>query len=254
MAVILYHVTEAATALIIAAARAHADLLRHGDLNAVNVVAVPERLEDGIGETLHQQILDGFLAQIVIDAIDLVLLKHGAHHPVQLAGGVQVAPERFLDDDLGVKRAAELAPRQTTAAEVGENGGKHGRRRGDVKEHLHLATQAGLDRVDLRSQTNKGLLLVIAARHVAGTPLQARPDLRSEFTPRKLTNGRRGQAAEFLVRNFLATETNQVEIRGQQVVEGKIIDGGDELACGQVAGGAKDHHHGGGGPAMLAQA
>ena len=38
----------------------------------VDMVAVPERLEDAVGEAQHQDVLDRFLAEEVIDPIDLV--------------------------------------------------------------------------------------------------------------------------------------------------------------------------------------
>ncbi|MGX1327379.1 hypothetical protein AB7M56_001878 [Bradyrhizobium elkanii] len=40
----------------------------------VDVVAIPDRLEHAVGEAQHQDVLDGFLAEIVIDPVDLVLV------------------------------------------------------------------------------------------------------------------------------------------------------------------------------------
>jgi hypothetical protein len=37
------------------------------------MIAVPQRLEDAVGEAQHQDVLDGFFAEEVIDAIDLIL-------------------------------------------------------------------------------------------------------------------------------------------------------------------------------------
>jgi hypothetical protein len=41
----------------------------------VDVVAVPERLEDGVGEAEDQQVLHRLLAQVVVDAVDLLLVE-----------------------------------------------------------------------------------------------------------------------------------------------------------------------------------
>src|SRR5215471_309998 len=46
------------------------------DLDVVDMVAVPERLEDAIGKAQHQNILDRFFAKEVVDPIDLVFRQH----------------------------------------------------------------------------------------------------------------------------------------------------------------------------------
>ena len=49
--------------------------LGHGDLHVIDVAAVPDRLEDAVGEAEHQDVLHRLLAQVVIDAIDLPLAQ-----------------------------------------------------------------------------------------------------------------------------------------------------------------------------------
>ncbi len=58
--------------LVVAAALLDADRFRHRDLHVVDVAAVPDRLEDAVGEAEDQDVLDGLFAQVVIDAVDLV--------------------------------------------------------------------------------------------------------------------------------------------------------------------------------------
>ena len=55
------------------AAPLDADRLGHGDLHVVDVIAVPQRLEDAVGEPEHHDVLDRLLAEIMVDAIDLAL-------------------------------------------------------------------------------------------------------------------------------------------------------------------------------------
>jgi len=43
------------------------------DIHVVDMIATPQRLEDTIGEAQHQNVLDGFFAEEMIDAVDLVL-------------------------------------------------------------------------------------------------------------------------------------------------------------------------------------
>ena len=73
--VVLKHVAQHAGRVVVAAAAADVDFLGHGDLHVVDVVAVPDRLEDRVGEPQHQQVLHRFLAEVVVDAIDLLLAE-----------------------------------------------------------------------------------------------------------------------------------------------------------------------------------
>jgi hypothetical protein len=68
--VVLHDVADGADLVVEAAAALDAEGLGHGDLHALDVVAVPDRLEERIGEAEDHQVLDGFLAQIVVDAKD----------------------------------------------------------------------------------------------------------------------------------------------------------------------------------------
>ena len=52
------------------------------DLHMVDVTAVPDWLEDGVIETKHHDVLDGFFSQVVIDAIDLLFGKYRFDLPV----------------------------------------------------------------------------------------------------------------------------------------------------------------------------
>ena len=52
----------------------------------VNVLAIPEGLENGVGKSEYQDILNGFLAEVVIDSVDLALVENFADKFVQLGG------------------------------------------------------------------------------------------------------------------------------------------------------------------------
>src|SRR5947207_4528953 len=68
--VVLYHVTNSPGLLIVLCARADAQALSNYNLYMVNILCIPERLKDTIGEAECQQILNGLLAHIVINAVD----------------------------------------------------------------------------------------------------------------------------------------------------------------------------------------
>jgi hypothetical protein len=43
-----------------------AHFLGHGDLHVIDVVAVPDRLKDGVGKTREQDVLNRLLPQVMI--------------------------------------------------------------------------------------------------------------------------------------------------------------------------------------------
>ena len=65
----------------------------------VDVVAVPNRLENRIGKPQHQDVLHRLLAEVVVDAIDLLFVEDAVQRVVELVGTSGIAAERFFDHD-----------------------------------------------------------------------------------------------------------------------------------------------------------
>ncbi len=70
--------------VVIARPAPDAEGLGHGDLDAVDAVPVPEGLEERVGEPEHQEVLDGLLAEVVVDPVDLFFLEIAVHESVEL--------------------------------------------------------------------------------------------------------------------------------------------------------------------------
>ena len=87
-----HHVPERPRQVVVAAALLDPHRLRHRDLHVVDVAAVPDRLEDPVREPEDHHVLDGLLAQVVVDPVDLALLE-GLVHRLR-----QVAPRMGGDD------------------------------------------------------------------------------------------------------------------------------------------------------------
>ena len=85
--------------VVVTAALFHADCFGHRDLDVVDVAAVPDRLKNAVGEAECQNILDGLFAKVVIDAVDLLLVRHLQQLLVQRPGGIKVVTKRLFDDD-----------------------------------------------------------------------------------------------------------------------------------------------------------
>jgi hypothetical protein len=65
----------------------------------IDVGAVPQRLEDAVAEAERHDVLDRFLAQVMVDAVDLAFVEALLQAAVQFARALQVVPERLFDDD-----------------------------------------------------------------------------------------------------------------------------------------------------------
>ncbi len=84
--VVLEDVPGRAGLLVERAAALDAEVLGHGDLHVVDVAPVPERLEDAVAEAEDEQVADGLLAQVVVDAIDLRLVEDAHDRAVERPG------------------------------------------------------------------------------------------------------------------------------------------------------------------------
>ena len=92
------HVAQGAGGVVVTSARFDADGFGDGDLHVINVAAVPDRLEDSVGEAKRQNILDGLFAEVVVDAVDLLFAGDLEELLVQDPGRVDVVAEGLLDD------------------------------------------------------------------------------------------------------------------------------------------------------------
>ena len=97
--VVLDHVAGRADAVVVAGPAADADVLGHRDLHVVDVVGVPDRLEHRVGEPQRQDVLDGLLAQVVVDPEDRLGGKTSETIALSSRADFQVVAERLLDHD-----------------------------------------------------------------------------------------------------------------------------------------------------------
>ena len=65
---VLEDVADGAGLVVELAAALHAEGLGHGDLHALDVVTIPNGLEEAVGEAERQEVLDRSFAEEVIDA------------------------------------------------------------------------------------------------------------------------------------------------------------------------------------------
>src|SRR5262245_65885963 len=92
------HIAERSGQLVELAPFLDPDCLRRSDLHMIDAVAVPNRLENPVGETKCRDALDRVLSEKMIDPEDLVLAEDTQDACIQCARGVEAMAERLLDD------------------------------------------------------------------------------------------------------------------------------------------------------------
>ena len=127
-----HHVAQRAGRVVELAAPLDADALRNGDLHMVDVIAVPQRLEDAVGEPQHHDVLDRLLSEIMVDAIDLALGEHAQDFAVERLRRGQIGAERLFDDD--APPMPVLLADEAGFAELLHDGGEHLWRRREVEQ------------------------------------------------------------------------------------------------------------------------
>ena len=67
----MHHVAQRAGRFVEGCAALDAEGFRGGDLDVIDVVAIPDGLENSVAEAEGEDVLDGFFAEIMIDAVNL---------------------------------------------------------------------------------------------------------------------------------------------------------------------------------------
>ena len=97
--VVGHHVAQRTGLFVKGRAALDAEGFGGGDLHVLDVVAVPHRLEDGVGEAEDQDVLHRLLAEVVIDAIDVLLVEDLEDGFVEGAGRFEIAAEGLFQND-----------------------------------------------------------------------------------------------------------------------------------------------------------
>ena len=126
--VVLEHVTGGADGVVEGGPGADADVLGHGDLHRVDVLGVPQRLEQVVREPQRQDVLDRLLAQVVVDPEHVLAGEDVVDQVVERLGRGQVVAERLLHHH-AAPAAGLVVVRHAGAGELLEH--HRERRRGD---------------------------------------------------------------------------------------------------------------------------
>src|SRR5258708_3133697 len=105
------HIAKRPNRFVKPAAFAETQRLRYVDLHVVDEVAIPDRLEESVGETERENILRRFLAKKVVDPEDLLLAEYFVQAPIQRHCTREVGAEWLFHDDPRALDEVRLAER-----------------------------------------------------------------------------------------------------------------------------------------------
>ena len=237
--VVLHHVAEHAVVVEVAAAVLHPEPLRHGDLHAVDVAAVPVGFENHVGEAENHDVLHRLLTEVMVDAVDLPFLQVAVQFAVQFACAIKVAAERFLDDDApeAVGSLVKKARLAEVRGHVAEKRGSDGEVENDVASGNAPLLADGFE---FFFECSVDRLVVQVAAEVVASGHEWIPLLRVDRMRGELLDVRGHLVAEGLVIARRDGHAHDGELFRQQSDAAEVEEGGDELALGQVAGGTED--------------
>ena len=241
---VLDDVAERAGLLVVGAAPLHPEGLGDGDLDVVDVAPVPDRLEDAVGEAEDEDVLDRLLAQVVVDPEDLRFLEGRVQRGVELAGGGEIASKRLLDHHPAEATALFLAAHPLVLQPLCEWGeaARRDREVVDAVPRRPPLTVGGLqgpfDPVEAAVPVREG--------GVAQPLGEAAPHLLVHPQPGESRDGVAHVGAKLIIGQLAAGRTDHREMLGEEAVDGQRVEGGHQLALGQVAGRTEDHHRRGG--------
>jgi len=256
--VVLDHVAQGAGLLVIAAPLVHAVGLADGQLHVVNGVAMPQALEKGVREPEHQDVLDGFLSQIMVYPEDLGFGGEAGEIAVERLGGGEVVAERFFHDNaLPTPRRAVggvVALQQPGAVQVFSGEAELAGGYGEVAHEV--AAQGGIagSRQELL-QAGIGDWISQISLTIEQVPGKRRPHLLvHRLGARELFKRLPKFGAPGLGGLLPPGEANHPEFGWKKFLLEVVVKGGDELTERQVPAGPENHHRAGfHRPARLAQ-
>ena len=103
---VLNDVSNGAGLVVKSTAPLHPEFLCHGDLHALDVVSIPERLHERVGEPESHDVVHRPLGEIVVDSKDRGLGESRVQNAIELYRRGEIIAERLLDDDAGTLRGA----------------------------------------------------------------------------------------------------------------------------------------------------
>ena len=249
------HVAQRAGRLVELAALLHAHRLRRGDLHMIDPVAVPDRLEQAVGEAERHDALDRVLAEKMVDPEDLVLVQRAQDAGVQFARRIQAVAERLLDHHAAPEsRLAVLVLvliGQLRLAELLHHGAEEPIGDREIEDGVALGAMGLLGLVESAAKLLVQLGLGQVALDIGSSSPRAASTQPRRYgrrrTPRRRCRQSFSACREGWSRQLSAVPSapghaDQRKFLRQHFGAREIVERRHHQALGQVAGGAENHH------------
>src|SRR4029077_18077934 len=96
---ILNHVADSARSIVESPPALDSEVFCHGDLHALDMVAIPKRLQERVGKTEEKHVVHRPLAKVMVDAEDSILIERAEQNPVEVLRRGEVPAEGLFDDN-----------------------------------------------------------------------------------------------------------------------------------------------------------
>ncbi len=156
--VIGHHVAQRSGLFVEISATFDADAFGHRDLDMIDAVAIPDRLEQSVGETQRHDVLHRFLSQEMIDAVDLVFLEIFEQAGIERLGGILVMAEWLFHDQAA--EATVLFGDQARFAQLAGDGAEEPVGHRHIEEHIAAEISFLVDLGQARGQPLIGFVLL----------------------------------------------------------------------------------------------
>ena len=103
---ILNHVADRAGLIVERPPALNAKRFRHGYLDALDLIPVPEGLQNCILEPQENHVTHRSFPQVMIDAEDVLLVESTEQNPIEFLRREQIVTEGFFNDDTSTIGAA----------------------------------------------------------------------------------------------------------------------------------------------------
>ena len=241
---ILKHVAHNSRIFVIATAVFYPDAFGRGDLDVIDVAPVPDRLEDRVGETENHDVLHGFFAEVVIDAVDLIFVEDFMHAPIELARGLQIGAEGLFDDHPRPALAGVFFSRQTDRSELPDHGGVEIRRQSQIEDPNRRHPAAAIEAADKILQLSVAVGFIVAAGNKIEVGREIVPHgFVLQSGAGKLAHRLAHLAAKDFVGHLAARVADDGEALRQTALQRQVIKGRNQLPPGQIAGSAENGEH-----------
>ena len=226
------HVAVGTGGLVELGAALEPEGLRHVDLHVVDEVAVPDRLEEAVGEAERQDVLGRLLAEEVVDAEDLALVEDLVQPVVEPARALEVGAEGLLHHD---PRLLDQPGLVELAHDVERRLGRDAQVMQEV-DRPAAPGQVGLGGTDRLGERGRAGGL----RHVAEQPRELVPLLRGQAAVAELVAGTARDPDELGRVDVLERGADDPRVVDEAGLP-EVHETRQQLAPGQVAGGPEQH-------------